>query len=238
MRKQLVLLAVLCFIVSVSLTSCSTGGTKFNKDDVVIFGHYEQDGEVSNGLEDIEWIVLDTKGSNVMLLSKYVIDVQKYNAQDEAVTWETCSLRSWLNSTFLESAFSSEEQSAIQVTDVTASQPSHIQGYIGTSPNVEAGNDTKDKVFVLGYEEANSYLTVSNKEAKRTAYAKTLPISNDGQEYWLRSPHGHQDYAATLLSSDRTFAVVGFRVDCSSGVRPVIWVRETALKPESVFDHE
>lgn len=45
----------------------------------VTFGRYEQDNNLGNGPEPIEWIVLDSNNGEVLLLSKYGLDVKKYN---------------------------------------------------------------------------------------------------------------------------------------------------------------
>ena len=80
-----------------------------NIGDYVTFGTYEQDNNESNGAEEIEWQVLDKKDGKVLLLSKYALDCKQYNAEWEYVTWETCTLRSWLNEEFYKTAFTSKE---------------------------------------------------------------------------------------------------------------------------------
>lgn len=48
--------------------------------DTIIFGKYEIDGNLSNGLEDIEWILLDYDELNkkALLTSKYILDCKAY----------------------------------------------------------------------------------------------------------------------------------------------------------------
>ena len=38
------------------------------------FGHYEQDNDKSNGSEPIEWVVIESNGDEVTLLSRYCLD--------------------------------------------------------------------------------------------------------------------------------------------------------------------
>ena len=122
------------------------GQTWTRDGDRVIFGHYEQDGNLNNGAEPIEWKVLSEEDGKLMLISKYILDSQPYNTENETVTWETCSLRAWLNNDFLNSAFTSEEQDLIQTT--TLSNPDNpVYG-------IDGGNDTSDKVFCLTVDEA------------------------------------------------------------------------------------
>ena len=61
----------------------------------------------------IEWIVLDIQDERALLLSKNILDTQQYNTEQVPTTWETSSIRSWLNHTFLNQAFTSEEQEKI-----------------------------------------------------------------------------------------------------------------------------
>ena len=81
--------------------------------DTYVFGTYEQDNDLSNGKEEIEWIVLDKEGMSLLLLSKYALVGREYHTPRMASTWETCNIRPWLNETFLNEAFSPEEQSRI-----------------------------------------------------------------------------------------------------------------------------
>ncbi|MBP3696995.1 MAG: hypothetical protein J6J45_05560, partial [Clostridia bacterium] len=65
--------------------------------DYITFGSYEQDNDLSNGKEPIEWLVLDKQDGKVLVISKYALDAKPYNDEYVDVTWETCTLRSWLN---------------------------------------------------------------------------------------------------------------------------------------------
>ena len=58
----------------------------------VLFGHYEQDGDTSNGPEPIEWIVLDESDGKMLLLSRFILDHKRYNEEPaDELTWETCT---------------------------------------------------------------------------------------------------------------------------------------------------
>ena len=98
-------------------------GQTGEEPETVLFGSYEQDGDAANGKEPIEWLVLARDGDKALLLSKYALDHQSfmpfYEPVTEPFTWESCSLRQWLNSTFLNAAFSAEEQRRLLTTTVT-----------------------------------------------------------------------------------------------------------------------
>ena len=94
--------------------------------------------------EPIKWRVLNRKGNDVLLLADVALDDQKYYTNFSSVTWETSSMRSWLNGygascnqskidysrkNFLNSAFTSAQRSVIKTTSVV--------------------KNTLDKVFLL-----------------------------------------------------------------------------------------
>ncbi|WP_031578008.1 protein kinase [Ruminobacter sp. RM87] len=64
--------------------------------------------------EPIQWIVLDVeKDQKVLLLSCNAIACKNFNEGGSACTWETSSLRKWLNSDFLRNSFSENEKKII-----------------------------------------------------------------------------------------------------------------------------
>lgn len=117
--------------------------------DYIVFGHYEQDGDLSNGPEPIEWEIVSEEDGRLLLISRYALDCQPYNNENAASTWETCSLRAWLNDDFVNTAFSSAEQEYIIPATLT-NPDNEIWG-------IEGGNDTEDMVFCLSYEEVMQY---------------------------------------------------------------------------------
>ena len=160
----------------------------------VFFGAYEQDNNTSNGKEDIEWLVLAKNGKKTLVISKYALDCQPYNTALTSVTWETCSLRKWLNGTFLNAAFSNEQQNSIVSSTVTADENPDENPEYRTSP----GNNTTDKVFLLSIPEVNKYFS---SDAARKCAPTDHAIAQgafsfygykaDGRAagwWWLRSP--------------------------------------------------
>ena len=84
----------------------------------VTFGSYEQDDNLENGKEPVEWIIIDRNESSVMLISKKIIDVKAFNEDRFNATWETSSLRKWLNGEFYNNAFNVYEKQTITETRV------------------------------------------------------------------------------------------------------------------------
>ena len=192
----------------------------------VTLGSYEQDGNAGNGPEPVEWIILDMKEGRCLLLSRYALDVMPYHTESAAVTWEHCSLRSWLNGDFLSGAFSEEERAAILLTDVDNGAEQGFDGY-GTS----GGATTPDKVFLLSWAEADLYFPGNlGKLCAPTTYALSrgawtsrsyLAEGKPACSWWLRSPGFEQTEAIRVGN-------IAYRRDDVSAVRncvrPALWL--------------
>lgn len=113
--------------------------------------------------ERIRWKVLSNDGSKLFLLADKALDCNEYNESRTATTWESCTIRSWLNGygsesnidgidyttdSFFQNAFSVSEQEEILATTVVN----------GNNPDyqTDGGNDTSDKLFLLSYDEATN----------------------------------------------------------------------------------
>lgn len=204
----------------------------------IVFGHYPQTKEGKDNTP-IEWMILDHNGQRALVVSEYGLDAQPYNITGDAATWETCTLRTWLNGTFYNKAFSSAEQTAILTTNVDNSKKQCYGGW-----DTSGGNDTQDKVFLLSYAEANKYFGVtydnSNNMKSRvapTAYAIAQGAYIDSDDkadddndigWWLRSPGTYQECAAHVNADGFHF---NYNVANDSGsVRPALWVNlESAI---------
>ncbi len=124
-------------------------GATYKVGDVIKFGNYEQDGNTANGKEEIEWQVLKVESDKVLVVSKYALDRQRYNNEDTDVTWETCTLRKWLNNDFKNAAFTATEQAKIPTVT--------IENKDNPKWGTEGGNNTNDQIFCLSLEEMESY---------------------------------------------------------------------------------
>ena len=94
-------------------------------DDEITFGKYEQDNDLTNGKEDISWIVLSRDSEKLFLISKNILDYRQYDTEEllyeqgyDYIAWWKCSLRDWLNNDFLNSAFSYDEKQKLIKTSV------------------------------------------------------------------------------------------------------------------------
>ena len=190
--------------------------------DVIYFGNYEQDNNISNGKEEIEWIVLEKDENGKMLVvSKYALDCRFYHSSAKKVTWENCDLRAWLNKDFMSTAFTASEKSNIKVTTVENTGNSEHK--------VEGSNSTKDYVFLLSIEESKRYFPKTvDRICKSTAYAESLGSDFDGItdycRWWLRSP-GSSLYNAASVKVDGFVLNMGSPVSVDKAfIRPAMWV--------------
>ena len=189
--------------------------------DTVFFGEYEQDNLTSNGKEGIEWLVLDKKNDKVLLISKHVLVDKAFDESGSNATWENCSLRKWLNADFINDAFSTAEQSKIQSTQVPADKNPKF--------DVDSGNPTTDKVFLLSVLEVEKYF--SSAETKELF--DVVAGSNVSNPWWLRTSgasgsifnfsDGLQN-CATLITISGASSYGGNPVGTAKGVRPAMWV--------------
>ncbi|MCR5660965.1 MAG: DUF6273 domain-containing protein [bacterium] len=104
----------------------------------VKIGRYTQYG--GDAPEPIEWLVLDNDGKEALLLSRFGLDCKPFHHEKVDISWRDCDLRKWLNSDFLDEAFTDDEKRCIAESNT--------------------GNDkdeTLDKVFCLSLDEAYKY---------------------------------------------------------------------------------
>lgn len=194
--------------------------------DTYTFGAYEQDNNTKNGKEEIKWRVLAKEDNRILVISEYALDCQQYNTEYTSVTWETCSLRKWLNNTFFKAAFSDVEQGMVKSTKVTADK--------NPSYSTDPGNDTTDKVFLLSITEAEKYFSSDDdRMCVPTAYAieqgayTSSSYTKGGKAtcwWWLRSP-GYTTGGAAGVRDDGDIDYRGnfvyYSYDC---VRPALWI--------------
>ena len=164
----------------------------------ISFGIYEQDNDTSNGKEDIKWLVLEVVDGKALVISKYALDAQPYNIEAASdCIWETCSLREWLNSAFINDAFSDSEKTMI----LTA-------------------NLTQDQVFLLSVAEVEEYFDSDGAgQFKATAYAQA---NGSGSYWWLRTPGKLPGYASYVTSGGNI--ALGGDIVSVFGVRPALWI--------------
>lgn len=189
-------------------------------NNYITFGQFEQDGNQQNGKEDIEWLVLAKENNRLLLVSRYALACKPYNQENIDTTWETCTLRNWLNQDFYEEAFSPAEKAIIPVVTVSADE--------NLTYNTHSGDDTQDKVFLLGNEEVRRYFSsVDSLLCTPTVYAKRKGVytDSDGFCWWLLRAPGNEPNRVAYVRGGEGIEWQGDSVrNSNKGIRPALWI--------------
>ena len=155
--------------------------------DMITFGSYEQDNDLTNGKEPITWRVLDYNSQKriAFVLSEKALDTRAFNEDNSSgCTYDRSTIRSWLNgydkaqndlkknfttNNFIDTAFTPEEQDRIAKTLVVPDK--NPKANENPEYNYVTGYTTEDKIFLLSITEVNQYLkTASDRQADTTRY--------------------------------------------------------------------
>ena len=201
----------------------------------VELGHYEQDGDLSNGAEPIEWYVIskDENSNMLLLLSKYGLDNVQYHSQNTNITWADCDLRKWLNSEdgFWGTAFSKEEKASIANT-ICKTCALDARDFFTLD-----GECTSDRVFLLGGDElnCNGYY----KDAKFSDFQANKYVLSQENEwlqrhpaFWLRTQKQDADNNYIVLASDGGGYYYSSPDDLRL-LRPAVWVAADGVRASS-----
>lgn len=197
--------------------------------DTLRFGHYEQSGNVKDGEESIEWIVLDKQSNRTLVISRYILERIAYDSQGGyySPSWDDSAVCLWLNSAFYQEAFSAEEKSRIETVTVT----NEIR-------------NSQNKMFILNRLEAERYFpTEYSRKAEPTSSIASNnnwtasgrawqideyeELSEAGRSAWLLRAEGYfADYAEYVdKDGEIQFAAGNGLGDYINGVRPALWIR-------------
>lgn len=224
-------------VSNISNPTTDSGGTV--TWDCIYFGKYwqndtngDQKADEKDEKEAIKWRVLSVKDQEAILMAEQCLDCLSFkesgeNLENYPATWETSSLRTWLNGTFYQDAFSEKEQSAIRTTTVV-NEDNPVTG-------AEGGNDTQDKVYLLSIAEAGREeygfesgfdVDSETRTAKATNYAneKMYKTADNASNWWLRSQGHTQEYTALVSKQGEIEVDYGRFNDVLDGVRPVIHI--------------
>ena len=189
-----------------------------NVGDYVTLGVYEQDNVESNGKEPIEWLVLDKQDDRILVISRYALDWVKFNEFEAIVTWETCTLRQWLNGEFYAKAFTENEKKYILEVTVPADRNPYFS-------NVDSGKAAQDRVFLLSIPEYEKLLTSEEMRIFMKPGKIHKQGERDGVYWWLRSPGCESIKAAFVFNHGNALFTYGDWVTNGFiAVRPILWI--------------
>ena len=163
MKKLLAvcLMALVCWV-------CAGYAEETRVGDTVIFGQYEQDGNLDNGSEPIAWLVLDVQGGKALLMSRYALDCLPFHDEKTDAAWNQSALNAWLQADF-HAAFTDAEWAAIApvtLADMAADGNPEWQ-------NTDA-EPAETHVFLLSYAQLMQYLPEQEqRKVSGTEYARS-----------------------------------------------------------------
>jgi len=178
--------------------------------------------------EPIQWRVLSNVNGQVFVMSVKILDSRAYNQTDKDVTWATSTLRTWLNSTFYNTAFSPAEKAQISTANViTPNNP---------DTSMIGGVTTADKLFLISYQDSLKSAYGFSTDYKNTNLARRtqgtdyskyqgLNVNPDAPYagssiWWMRTPGANQDSACRVYF-DGTSDDYNITCDAADyGVRP------------------
>lgn len=192
--------------------------------------------------EPVKWRVLeaDDATATALVVSDVALDGQKFNHTSSSATWETCTLRGWLQRMFLSSCLTTAEQGAVVQQELAN---------IGNSTyGTSGGANTADAIFLLAesdvwsgegamrhgfatsggaYDEARRCRT--SDYAHAMGASRALPPTAGGPDYysgncdwWLRTRGRYENYACFTLSSGKVNCFGDDQNRDNNAVRPAM----------------
>ena len=148
--------------------------------------------------QPIEWVVLKEDHFQLLVISRWVIEIRRFDSSSSGRKWKDSELRSYLQNEFYEKAFTVKEKQQIVNT------------------KLEDVGDTKDNVFILSKEEMIKLLAdgddYENRYYNRCDYCT-----------WTRTQNGSyvlNGYAKGCWCGDQS-------LNCPYAVRPAMFLKKT-----------
>lgn len=209
MKKSFLLLLCACLL----MTGWYAGSVRaeaaepYASGDVVIYGRYYTRGD--GKLYPIEWIVGRVLNGKASLISRYALEAMPLNKSGGSaqLNWGKSTLRTWLNETFLETAFTEEERKSL-VEEEVISKGKTISTDLVSLP-------TRTDTLALPEEELVCRATEYAREVKR------LETKNGKCDWFTRD---FDTYLGIATAYDTEGKCVSRGIERNYGVRPKIVV--------------
>ena len=180
----------------------------------VKMGKFEQDNDLSNGPEEIEWDVIKYEDGKYFIISKYILTAMRFSEDGKKKSWSDSTLRRWMNGEFFETAFSEEERKYIQDTYIKS-------------------ESTTDKIFCISY--SNLVSDIVDRKVKfgiPSEYALSKGIKSNGFPIYYTDDEDRVTYDFFMISGKcGSVANAGMVLpEKIVGVRPAMWISEEYLE--------
>ncbi len=189
----------------------------YEEGDIITFGTYEQDGDLSNGAEPIEWVVaMHTSDKGYALVSKHCLDGIMCNDTANYVEWENSIAYSWLND-FYKTSFTSEEKEVVSKFDTP-----YYSRMLDYTDYVAMANDH----FWEGWAWSD-YVEETYFHTTATEYAKDKVASNGKYSCWWNGYgglHGNGILEPYIIDAPNSETEQPANFE-NGGIRPIIYVK-------------
>lgn len=206
--------------------------------DTFFLGTCEQDNDLENGFESIEWVMLYKTEGEAFVISKKALEympfaawytqVEEFNNISQTLlrydefnsyfTWEEGFERNppriWLRDVVYEQGFSETEKAIVKTS------------FIQTAIRYNQIVTTKEHLYVPELEEVKLYLqTPELLQAEMTEYVKEKAIRVEGDyvSWSVRNMGVSEGYSMQVLASGEV-SESGIACVSNNGVRPVMWL--------------
>ena len=167
------------------------------------------DKSLKSAGEILTWVVLDNNGKAALLLSEKGLCGKSFHDKSEDATWDTCSLREWLNKDFKEKFLVIKNNDKIE-TDFR-----------------DKIDETRGGVFCLSHQDVEEYFKDKLKDYKKCMMAneniRTVWTKDGNCNYWLRD-EGGIDRTAKYIDFDGN-EKSALKTNTDIAVRPAFWIK-------------
>ncbi len=153
----------------------------------VLFGEYK-------------WLILEKEAEKVLLVKSEPINGYAYHNENTNITWADSSLRTYLNTDFIEETFYEKMSEKILETEISVPDNKQYK--------TKGGKNTVDKVFLLNDRQAREYKEI---------------LDNYTRDWWLINPGNSQNTAQYVSYGE----IMDYGYEVSNKniyIRPAIWV--------------
>ena len=215
---------------------------------------YQDDNGYNTGkvyifkFEPITWRKTALVDGKTIIVAEKMLDCKEFNSSTSNKTvngrniyannYEQSSIRSWLNTSFYDTAFSESQRTLISETSVSngakSTNPDGGEQWNGGA-NAYASGYTQDKVYFLSVQEATKEeygfstehsANNATRRKKPTDYARCLGVEtfNDFGNWWLRSSYYFYNNFSWRVSFDGDLVNANGIVNTCRGIVPVLRV--------------
>lgn len=170
-----------------------------NKKEELSSGSSYYFGRIPDTENSLEWIVVQRKNNELLLLCKNIIcekeydiiDNRNWKTRDEEMSWSSSSLNYYLNGSFFTKAFDSSERDRIICKN-------------------------NDYVLLL------NQLEVANLPIEIRICKNIMGIT---KEWWVNTSGCYRSDNIMYVAADGNINAIGYNSEKKVGVRPALWIR-------------